>query len=204
MDSLQQNGHNNQLFDVILADVPWPFETYSDKGKGRSAENHYSVMSVDDICALPVARLIPDNCALFFWAVWPRIFDAQKVIEAWGFTFRALAWEWVKLNQSGMGLRMGMGYYTRANVEPLLLAVKGSMPVCDKGILNVLMSPIRQHSRKPEEQYDRIESLYPNRRYLELFARRPRAGWTSLGNAIDGRDIRDSLGEMIRPLEVAA
>lgn len=171
-------------YDVILADVPWPFETYSDKGKGRSAENHYPTMTIEDICALPVAGLAADNCALFFWAVWPRIFDAQKVIEAWGFSFRALAWEWVKLNQSGKGLKMGLGYYTRSNVEPLLLAVKGSMPVSDKGILNVLMSPIRQHSRKPDEQYERIEALYPNRRYLELFARRTRPGWAVWGNEV--------------------
>lgn len=180
-------------YDVILADVPWPFETYSDKGKGRSAENHYPVMSIEDICALPVANLAADNCALFFWAIWPRIFDAQKVIEAWGFTYRALAWEWVKLNQSGMGLKMGLGFYTRSNVEPCLIAVKGRMPVCHKGILNVLMSPVSAHSKKPDEQYTKIEALYPGRRYLEMFARRTRPGWSSIGNAIDGRDIRDVL-----------
>jgi N6-adenosine-specific RNA methylase IME4 len=172
-------------YDVILADPPWAFEVWNrDTGNGRSAESHYPTMSLDAICSLPVADLAADNCALFLWAVWPSIFDAQKVIEAWGFAFKTLGFEWVKLTESGMGFHIGMGYYTRANPEPCLLAVRGSMPVAVHDERNLIVSPVRRHSQKPDEQYRKIERLYPGRRYLELFARRKRAGWDAWGNEV--------------------
>ena len=176
-----------EKYDVILADPPWSFEVWNkDTGNGRSAESHYNTMPLEDICALPISELAADNCALFIWSVWPRIFDARVVIEAWGFKYKTLGFEWVKLNKSGMGFHFGMGYYTRANPEPCLLAVKGSMPVSTKAERNLLISPVREHSRKPDEQYDKIERLYPNRRYLELFARRRRDGWDAFGNQVEG------------------
>ena len=173
------------MYDVILADPPWSFEVWGEGGKGRSAEQHYSVMSLDDICALSVASITNDNCALFLWTLWTHIFDARTVIEAWGFTYRTLAWEWVKLNSGGMGLHMGRGYYTRSNVEPCLLAVRGSMPVAVRDELNVIMSPVRGHSRKPDEQYHKIERLYPDTRRLELFARQRWPGWDIWGNEVE-------------------
>lgn len=187
-------------FDVILADVPWQFRVWNkDTGHGRTAEAHYPTMSLDQICALPVADLAAPNAALFFWGVWPSIFDAQTVIEAWGFTYKTLAFEWIKLNKrwdtkflpmlshTGYDLLyklffMGMGYYTRANPEPCLLAIKGKMPVAVRNERNLLIAPIRKHSQKPQEQYEKIERLYPNGRYLELFARHAQPGWVSWGN----------------------
>ena len=187
------------VYDVILADPPWAYEVWNkDTGSGRSAESHYPTMSLDDICALPIASLAADNCALFMWAVWPSIFDAQKVIEAWGFKYKTLAFEWFKMNTSGKGWHVGMGYYTRANPEPCLLAVRGSMPVAVHDERNTLttytdqmfglpmVEKVKEHSRKPEEQYRKIEALYPNMRYLELFARRQRPGWDVFGNQVKG------------------
>jgi N6-adenosine-specific RNA methylase IME4 len=173
-------------YDIILADPPWDFEVWNrDTGNGRSASAHYQTMSLDDICQLPINSLTADNCALFLWAVWPRIFDARTVIEAWGFEYKTLAWEWVKLNPSGLGFHLGMGYYTRANPEPCLLAVKGRMPVAIRSERNLLISPIRQHSRKPDDQYDKIDRLYPDTRRLELFCRYPHPGWDVWGNEIE-------------------
>lgn len=172
-------------YDIILADPPWNHETWSDKGQGRSAERHYDTMDLDTIRALPVADLAAKNCALFLWAIWPRIFDAQRVIEAWGFTYRTLAWEWLKLNPSGIGLKMGMGHYTRANPEPCLLAVRGRMPVAVRNERNVLIAPAREHSRKPDEQYAKIGRLYPEGRRLELFARQRWPGWDAWGNEVE-------------------
>lgn len=171
-------------YGIILADPPWRFETWSEAGGKRSPDVHYETMSLDSICALPVAGLAAENCALFLWAIWPRIFEAQRVIEAWGFTYRTLAWEWLKLNPSGIGLKMGLGYYTRANPEPCLLAVRGRMPVAVRNERNVLIAPVREHSRKPDEQYAKIERLYPGTRRLELFARQRWPGWDVWGNQV--------------------
>lgn len=177
-------------FDVLLVDPPWPYATWSEKGKGRSAERHYPTMSIDEICALPVMEMAEKNCALFIWTVWPTIFETEKVIKAWGFRYACLAWEWIKLNPSGVGFHMGMGKYTRSNPEPCLLAVRGNMPVAVHNERNLIITPIQEHSRKPIEQYRKIEALYPNRKYLELFARRRRSGWTAWGNQVpNGSDI---------------
>lgn len=186
--ALPEVGHGmSDGYQVILADPPWDFEVWNrDTGSGRSPSAHYNTMNLDSICALPVGDLAAKNCALFLWAVWPRIFDAQRVIEAWGFTFKTLAWEWIKLNPSGVGFHLGMGYYTRANPEPCLLAVKGNMPVATRSERNLLITPIMEHSRKPDEQYGKIDRLYPQAwPRLEMFCRRPWPGWDVWGNEVE-------------------
>ncbi len=90
----------SQVYDVILADPPWPFKVWNkDTGSGRSAEAHYPTMSLDDICNLPIKQLAAKNCVLFMWAVYPSLFDAEKVIKAWGFEYKTLGFEWWKLNK---------------------------------------------------------------------------------------------------------
>lgn len=170
-------------FDVILADPPWTFSVYNAAKSPKHASHHYDLMSTDDICKIAVPAA--ENCALFLWATWPNILDAFRVIEAWGFTYRTLAWSWVKLNKSSMGFFTGMGYYTRANTEPCLLAVRGRMPVQAHDVQALIVTPVRAHSRKPDEQYSKIERLYPNMRYLEMFARQKRPVWSSWGNEVN-------------------
>ncbi len=167
-------------YPVVLADPPWNFETW---GEGdRNVTKYYPVMPTADICAIqPPAA---DDCALFLWACWPKLLDAMQLIEAWGFTYRTVAWVWVKLNKSSMGTHVGMGYYTRANTEPCLLAVRGRMPVKAHDVQALIMTPVQEHSRKPDDQYHKIERLYDGP-YLELFARRKREGWHSWGNEVD-------------------
>lgn len=177
-------------YDVLLSDCPWEFVT---RGKS-SAKTHYKRMTLKDLEQLPVADRVGDNAALFFWVVdWLSPTLQENIVNAWGFTYRTKAWSWLKANKSGMGFFFGRGFYTRGNQEDCWLCVRGSMPVVDHSISKIIYAPISAHSRKPDEQYRKIEALYPGRRYLEMFARRTRPGWSSIGNAIDGRDIRDVL-----------
>jgi N6-adenosine-specific RNA methylase IME4 len=172
-------------FSVILADPPWRFDVWNrETGLDRSADRHYETMTIDEICALPIANLTEKDCVLFMWAIWPRIFEAKKVIEAWGFTYRALAWEWIKLNKSGRGVHMGLGYYTRANVEPCLLAVKGNMSVMSHAEHDLIFAPVSRHSEKPIEQYSIIKRLYPEGRRVELFARQQWTEWEVWGQEV--------------------
>lgn len=174
-------------YDVILADPPWSYYAW-DKNtgpNGRTAAKHYNTMSIEQICDIDVGQLANDNAALFLWAVWPDIFRAREVIEAWGFTYRTIAWVWAKLNPSSLGFHYGLGHYTRANTEPCLLAVRGSMPPAVKDVQALIVSPVRQHSRKPDEQYGKIARLYPDTKCIELFARRPREGWSVWGNEVE-------------------
>jgi N6-adenosine-specific RNA methylase IME4 len=174
------------LYDVILADPPWPYRVWSeDTGAGRSAASHYPTMSLADICALPMAKLAAENCALFLWAVWPSIFEARDVIQAWGFEYKTKAWTWIKANKNGFGFFTGMGYYTRANDEPCLLAIKGRMPVAAHDVQALIYAPVRAHSQKPQEQYDKIAKLYPGGKCIELFARKRRQGWDAFGDEIE-------------------
>jgi N6-adenosine-specific RNA methylase IME4 len=175
-------------YSVVLADPPWDFNTWGDNDSPRSRDpdNHYQVMSVEDICAIPMGNLCAPNCVLFMWGCWPQIFDTRLVAEAWGFTYRTIAWVWVKANPTGFGHFMGLGYYTRANTEPCLLFVRGTMPVAARDVLSLIYASVREHSKKPEEQYAKIERLYPNGRYLEMFARRKHSErWDVWGNEVE-------------------
>jgi N6-adenosine-specific RNA methylase IME4 len=178
-------------FPVILADPPWTFETWTEKGKGRSAERHYACMSLDEIKALPVGQLAADNCALFMWTTFPHLQRAHEVLDAWGFRYRTLGFIWVKTTPgsnlvrvgSGAGLHTGTGYWTRANSEPCLLAARGKRQRRSAGVHQVILAPRREHSRKPDEIYARVEELLDGP-YLELFARSERPNWTCWGNEV--------------------
>lgn len=192
-------------YKLILADPAWQFKVWNrDTGQGRSAEAHYKTMSIEDICNLPIRDLADKDCALFLWGVWPSLPDAFRVMEAWGFKYKTLAWEWVKLNKLwtkhlpalfqpdtraynwiGQLFHIGMGYYTRANPEPCLLGIRGNMPVAVRNERNLLFAPIRRHSQKPDEQYAKIDRLYPSAYpRLELFARHNQPGWDAWGNEV--------------------
>ena len=190
VDDLNSLVRRGKRFAVIYADPPWSFKVYSGKGKSRSAERHYDCMSLDDIKALPVSALSLDDCALLLWCVWPELRGALDVIEAWGFTYKTVGFVWVKDNleagriaRAGGTLHWGMGYWTRANTEPCLLATRGTPQRRAKDVHQVIMAPVGEHSRKPEETHARIERLLAGP-YLELFGRQPMAGWSVWGNQI--------------------
>lgn len=183
----------NERYNLILADPPWWFKNYSADAPGeihnrsRGAARYYPTMKTEDICEIPVKEVVEDNTLLFLWSVWPLLPDALQVIKAWGFEYKTIAWVWIKANKSGMGFFTGMGYYTRSNSEPCLLATRGKVQRPEnKGIQALIYSPVREHSRKPDDQYRKIESLYPGKNYLEMFARREWKNWASWGNEIEG------------------
>lgn len=176
-------------YGAILIDPPWSFRVWSeDTGNGRSASAHYQTMDVDAIAALPISDYAADNCALFCWACWPSFPDALRCIESWGFAYKTMGFVWVK----GAGLplfpddvkdEMGMGYWTRANTEPCILATRGKPERREsgRGVRQVILDKRREHSRKPDAIYSRIEALVDGP-YLEMFARQKKIGWDSWGN----------------------
>lgn len=172
-------------FSIVYADPPWSFDTYSDKGKGRSAENHYPVMTIADICALPVADIAAENSVLFLWVNGPRLFESQAVIEAWGFTYKAIVFTWVKTCKSGIGFPIGCGFWTRANPEICLLATRGKPRRVSASVPCLIMSPRREHSRKPDEVRTKIIQLMGDLPRIELFARQRTPGWAVWGNQVD-------------------
>lgn len=184
---LERNGYG-----AIMADPPWSFRVWNkDTGQGRSAESHYGTMSMDDIAALPVADLAAEDCVLFMWACWPSLPDALQIIERWGFTYKTCGFDWMKAHagqiemfRDDADVQVGMGYWTRANSEPCLLATRGKPKRRNADVRMGIIEPRRQHSRKPDCVPSRIERLVEGP-YLELFARTQRPGWTVWGNETD-------------------
>jgi N6-adenosine-specific RNA methylase IME4 len=181
----------SKYYKVIYADPPWTFSTYSHKGKGRSAEAYYDCMTLPEIKALPVADWAADNCVLLLWTTDPLLEKAFEVIHAWGFSYKTVGFYWVKLktavpSYTAGSFFTGLGFWTRANPETCLLATRGKPRRRSANVRKLIVSPRREHSRKPDEVYDRIESLCDGP-YLEMFARfsRPhssRPGWDLWGS----------------------
>jgi N6-adenosine-specific RNA methylase IME4 len=189
------NGLPKKHFKVIYADPPWQFHAWSHRGEDRGASQHYDCMNMADLCALPVTDIAQDDAALFMWVVQPQLPEAMDLIKAWGFTFKTVAFCWVKMPKTWRGdgfgepdlkPRMGLGYHTRSGMEQCWLAVRGKgYERASQGIEQVIHYPIREHSRKPDEIAERIESLVGDVPRIELFARERRNGWEAWGNQVD-------------------
>lgn len=193
-----------QKYDLCLADPPWHFSDYSASAVGeihersRGANKHYPTMDIEAIKALTVGDIMQPDSILLLWVCNPLIPEGLEVMRAWGFEFKTVAFNWIKSNKSGTGFFFGMGYYTRANSELVLLGKRGKgLQRLDMGVGQLIYSPVRKHSKKPALQYEKIDRLFGNDiNRIELFARRRVAGWTPVGNEIDGQDIRDALNNI--------
>jgi len=172
-------------YSIIYADPPWAYRTYSKKGQGRSAESHYPTMCIEDIKALPVGELAAKDCALFLWITFPCLCEALEVLAAWGFSYKTVAFVWVKQNRKNDDLFTGMGYWTRANAEICILATKGHPKRVDAGVRQVILSHIEEHSKKPDEARERIVRLMGDLPRVELFARQSPEGWDVWGNEVE-------------------
>ena len=170
-------------YGLILSDPPWSYATWSDKGKGRSASAWYDTMSLDDICAIPVAEQVADNSVLLMWAIDSMLPHALRVIDSWGFTYKTVGFYWVKTTKQGKYF-MGMGHWTRTNPEMCLLATRGKPHRKSAAVRKLIVASRREHSRKPDEAYERIEQLVDGP-YLEMFARQRHPGWDAWGNEVD-------------------
>lgn len=175
-------------FRVILADPPWTFQTHSEKGKDRSPEKHYGCMDLAAIMRLPVSYVAAKDCWLFLWTTWPHLNQAMRVIDYWGFEYCGSGFVWAKTRPGHDGgpigskdWDMGLGYTTRKNTEPCLLARRGRPQRLSRSVRELVVSPRREHSRKPDRIRADIEAFAPGP-YLELFARSERPGWTVWGN----------------------
>jgi len=177
-------------FKAIVADPPWNFKVRSDKGLGRAAP--YELMDLDAIKALPAAAAASRDCHLFVWTTGPHLPQALEVIKAWGFKYSGMGFTWIKLKRSFMDddgpllniekdLHVGMGYTTRKNAEFVLLGRRGAPKRMRADIREVIVAPVREHSRKPEEFYRRV-AAYADGPRLELFARQSRDGFATWGN----------------------
>jgi N6-adenosine-specific RNA methylase IME4 len=147
------------------------------------AERHYKTMSLADIKSLPIGDLAADNSALFMWAVDCMLPEALELGAAWGFTFKTVGFTWAKEKAKSAGWHIGLGYWSRGNPEMCLLFTRGAPKRQSASVRQLIVAPRREHSRKPDETYDRIEALLPGP-YLELFARTRRAGWDAWGNQV--------------------
>ena len=169
-------------FKIIYADPPWTFKTWSSKGKAKSPK--YDVMTIEDIKNLPIKKIVSDDCVLFIWVTYPLLKEGLETIESWGFEYKTCGFSWIKKNKKADSLFWGLGYWTRANNEICLLATKGKPKRVGKGVHQVVMDKIREHSRKPDCVRDRIVELCGDLPRIELFAREKTEGWDSWGNEV--------------------
>ena len=184
-------------YKIIYADPPWQYRVYSKKGQGRSAENHYHTMNIKDIMALPVDKIADKDCILFLWITFPCLKEGIEVMERWGFKYKTCGFNWVKRNKKKNTYFMGLGFWTRSNSEGCLIGTKGQPKRVSKSVSQICDARIMEHSRKPAEIRERIVELCGELPRIELFARDKVKGWDSLGDEIDGKDIREALREII-------
>lgn len=168
---------------IIYSDPPWYFKAYDDKTSSRGAHFHYKIMSNEDIKKLPIGDLAESNSLMFQWCTKPLFPIQISIMEYFGFKYITIGFTWIKLNKKNGNPFKGLGYYTRANPEWVIIGKKGKglgRPK-NKSIDEVIMSPIREHSRKPDIVHDNIMQMYDGP-YLELFGRTEYPGWDVYGN----------------------
>jgi N6-adenosine-specific RNA methylase IME4/ParB-like chromosome segregation protein Spo0J len=162
-------------FPIIYADPPWRYEHV--EAESRAIENQYPTMALDEICALPVVDVCTDDAILFLWATSPKLSEAMRVVDSWGFAYRTcMVWDKEKI---------GMGYWARQQHELLLICTRGQPPAPPpdtRPASVVRVARGERHSAKPIEFYELIERMYPRLPRLELFCRSPRDGWRAWGN----------------------
>lgn len=173
-----------QRFNTILADPPWQFQNRTGKmAPEHKRLNRYPTMRLDDIKSLPVNEVANEKAHLYLWVPNALLPEGLEVMKAWGFQYKTnIIWE--KIRKDGFPDGRGVGFYFRNVTEMLLFGIKGGnnrtlAPARTQ--VNLIRSQKREHSRKPDEMIELIESCSPGP-YLELFARGEREGWTLWGN----------------------
>ena len=151
-------------YKIIYADPPWQYKRSKVQG---AAEKHYPTMQLNELCALPVAELADQDCILFLWATFPQLNEALELIKAWGFTYKSVAFVWLKLNRKSRTWFYGLGFWTRGNAEICLLATKGHPKRKSAAVHQFIISPIEQHSKKPQtKRGKRLSRLWEISRVL--------------------------------------
>ena len=153
-------------YSIIYADPPWQYQRSKVQG---AAENHYPTMGIDELCALPVADLAAPDSALFLWATFPQLPEALRLIEAWGFRYKSVAFVWLKKNKKADSWFYGLGFWTRGNAEICLLATRGH-PKRQAANIHQFIIPRLKPTAKSRTR--------PGKRSWPLWATCP--GWSSL------------------------
>lgn len=170
-----------ERYQIIYADPPW---RYDQKGVEGAAERHYSTMSLEDICKLPIKSISAKDSILFLWVTFPQLPAALRVISAWGFQYKTVAFLWLKKNRKADSWYFGLGFWTRGNAEVCLLATRGHPKRKSKKVHQFIISPIEAHSKKPDIVRDKIIELAGDVPRIELFARQETPGWDVWGNEV--------------------
>ena len=188
--------HGLQMFgyNLILADNPWPFSLYSDKGNEKSASAYYETMTMQDIAALPVGQLARGDCLLMMWCTGAVLPDAINVMKAWGFQYKS-EMVWRKTTVNGK-VRLGTGYRVRSCHEPILLGTIGNPK--HKPFPSLFDGLAREHSRKPESIYALCEKHMPDATKLDLFSRERRSGWDNFGYESDRFNAEETVSKRER------
>ena len=179
---LQENIMLDKKYKIIYADPPWKYQR--DKVQGAAA-NHYPTMTIDELCALPVSKITNKDSILFLWATFPQLPEALRLISAWGFTYKTIGFLWLKQNKKSPTWFYGLGFWTRGNAEVCLLATKGHPHRISNKIHQFIISPLQEHSKKPDIVRQRIVELMGDLPRIELFARQKVDGWDAWGNEVD-------------------
>lgn len=169
-------------YSIIYADPPW---RYQQKGLQGAAEKHYPTMTLEELKHLPIPEISDKDCALFLWATFPQLREALELIAAWGFKYKTVAFVWLKKNKVADSWFYGLGFWTRGNAEICLLATKGRPKRKSAGVHQFIISPVEQHSKKPDVARDKIVQLMGDVPRIELFARQSSEGWDVWGNEVD-------------------
>lgn len=163
-------------YQIIYADPPWAWKTYSDKGRQKTSDRHYPLMSLEKLKDLNIPS--EKDCILFIWTQDAHLKNAIALGERWGFTYKTIGFVWDKQN-------FGMGYWTRKGAEICLLFTKGHPKRISGGVRQFISSKATRHSEKPKEIRDRIVELMGDIPRIELFAREKTEGWDCWGNEVE-------------------
>jgi len=170
-------------YQIIYCDPPW---LYNDR-KGCNPKLggfKYPPMADEAICSLPVGKIVDEHCALALWSTMPKLPEAIKVIDAWGFKYITCLFNWVKLNPKGSGIYSGLGHWVNGNAELCLFGKKGRPKRMVKNVKQIQMYPRGRHSAKPPQIRDEIVRLFGDVPRIELFAREKTPGWDVWGDEV--------------------
>lgn len=171
-------------YNIIYSDPCWAYNARNNTGTkfGMGVDGHYKTMTIEQISELPIDKLASDNCAMFMWCTFPYLDKQIELFKKWGFTYKTVGFTWVKTNPKNLKPFFGVGYYTKSNAEVCLLGIKGKMKPISNKVSSVIISPRREHSRKPDEARERIVELFGDIPRIEMFARQQTPGWDTFGN----------------------
>lgn len=171
--------NTDKKYKIIYADPPW---RYNDRACNGACGAHYKTMRFKDICALPIKDITDKDAILFMWVTYPMLKEGLELMEAWGFKYKTIGFQWLKLNRKNKMPFFGLGRWTRGNTECCLIAIKGNPKRVSNSVFQLIQSEIEAHSKKPDEARQKIIELMGDLPRIELFARESKSGWDCWGD----------------------